>query len=96
MVDGGVLLDGRHPFLRCLGNGKDRRKESNHGGRYGFMMRLAKQLAGIKSDGAAGSQLRKLRFSLASIGVGQLGHASCRGVRIYVESGVWGACAGTA
>ena len=42
-------------ILWCLGNGKDRRKDSHHGGRYDFMMRLVKQLAGIKNDCAAGS-----------------------------------------
>jgi hypothetical protein len=42
-------------ILWCLGNSKDRRKDSHHGGRYDFMMRLVKQLAGIKNDCAAGS-----------------------------------------
>jgi hypothetical protein len=40
-------------IIWCLGNGIDRRKDSHHGGRYRFLMRLVKKLAGVKDSDAA-------------------------------------------
>jgi hypothetical protein len=63
-----------------LGNGIGRRKDSHHGGRYDFLVRLVKKLAGVKDSGAgtAGSSMSLAHVSGFSQHAHQARSASCR------------------
>ena len=55
-------------IIWCLGNGSDRREHSHHGGRYDFMMRLVKELAGIKEGAGASSPSNATRSPISHAG----------------------------